>query len=102
MNRAEKILTLGLAAVSSLFLPACGTTVSGPELATLSPLVAKQTVLNSVSYLADYTQEGALPFTCEVRMRSDESIRRDYVWKDENDEEKKVTIIIRGGRAVKI
>ena len=102
MNRAEKILTLGLAAVSSLFLPACGTTVSGPELATLSPLVAKQTVLNSVSYLADYTQEGALPFTCEVRMRSDKLIRRDYVWRDTEGKENKVSIIVNGEKAVKI
>ena len=102
MNRAEKILILGLAALSSLFLPACGTTVSGPELAELSPLVASSVVLHSVSYLADYSQDGALPFTCEVRMRSDGSIRRDYVWKDENDAEKKVSIVISDRGAVRI
>jgi len=102
MNRAEKILTVGIAAVSSLFLPACGTTVSGPELAELSPLVSTPFVLTSVSYLADYTQEGALPFTCEVRMRSNGLIRRDYVWKDEEGKEKKVTIVVNGDKAVKI
>ena len=102
MNLAKTILIAGFAAVSSLLLPGCGTTLSGPEFAEASPLVSSPVPLSSISYLADYTQDGALPFTCEVLMRSDDMIRRNYVWKDETGTEKKVSVVINGPGAIRI
>ena len=102
MNLAKTILLAGFAAVSSLLLPGCATTLTGPEFAEASPLVSSSVPLRSVSYLADYTQDGALPFTCEVLMRSDDMIRRNYVWKDEAGAEKKVSVVINGLNAIRI
>ena len=102
MTRTKQILLAGFAGLSSLLLSACGTTVTGPELAEISPLVAAPAPLDAVSYVAEYTQDGALPFTCEVRMRSDKLVRRDYVWKDEKGAEKKVSVVINGDKAVRI
>lgn len=102
MNFAKTFLIASVAALSSLLLSACGSIVTGPELAEKSPLVVSQVPLTSASYFADYSQDGALPFTCEVRMNSDKLIRRDYTWKDEKGGEKKVSIVINGGKAVKI
>ena len=102
MNLAKTILLAGFAAVSSLLLPGCVTTLSGPEFAEASPLVVSTVPLSSVSYLVDYTQDGALPFTCEVLMRADGMIRRNYVWKDEKGAEKKVSVVINGPGAIRI
>ena len=102
MNLAKTILLAGFAAVSSLFLPGCATTLSGPEFAYASPLVSSSIPLSSVSYLVDYTQDGALPFTCEVLMRSDDMIRRNYVWTDETGKEKNVSVVINGPGAIRI
>ena len=102
MNLAKTILIAGFAAVSSLLLPGCGTTLSGPEFAEASPLVSSPVPLSSISYLVDYTQDGALPFTCEVLMRSDDMIRRNYVWTDETGKEKNVSVVINGPGAIRI
>ena len=102
MNLAKTILIAGFAAVSSLLLPGCATTLSGPEFAEASPLVSSTVPLRSASYLVDYAQDGALPFTCEVLMRSDDMIRRNYVWKDEKGAEKKVSVVINGPGAIRI
>ena len=102
MNLAKTIQLAGFAAVSSLFLPGCATTLSGPEFAYASPLVSSSIPLSSVSYLVDYTQDGALPFTCEVLMRSDDMIRRNYVWTDETGKEKNVSVVINGPGAIRI
>ena len=102
MNLAKTILLAGFAAVSSLLLPGCSTTLSGPEFAETSPLVSSSVPLRSVSYLVDYTQDGALPFTCEVLMCSNDMIRRNYVWKDETGAEKKVSVVINGPGAIRI
>ena len=102
MNLAKTFLLAGFAAVLSLFLPGCATTLSGPEFAEVSPLVSSPVPLRSVSYLVDYAQDGALPFTCEVLMRSDDMIRRNYVWKDETGAEKKVSVVINGPGAIRV
>ena len=52
--------------------------------------------------MVDYAQDGALPFTCEVLMRADDMIRRNYVWKDETGAEKKVSVVINGSNAIRI
>jgi len=102
MNFAKTILLAGFAAVSSLVLSACSSTLTGSELAAESPLVVSYAPLASVSYLADYTQDGALPFTCEVLMRPGNMIRRNYSWKDEKGADRNVSIVINGDKAVRI
>jgi len=102
MTGAKQILLAGFAAALSLLVSACHTTVTGPELAAESPLVVSSVPPTSASYLADYTQDGALPFTCEVMMRSDDMIRRDYTWQDDKGAARKVSIVINGDKAVRI
>ena len=101
MTLAKKLHIAGLAALSAFLLPACTSTLSGDEFAAEAPLVVSAAPLTSVAYSADYTQDGALPFTCEVKLASDNRIRRDYVWKDEESAEKKVSIVINGTEAVR-
>ena len=100
MTGAQQILLAGFAALC-MVLPACRSTTTA-ENVEVSPLIVSDQPLNSASYTAEYTQDGALPFTCEVLMRSHDMIRRDYIWKDETGADKKVSVIIRGGKAVKI
>ena len=101
MKGAKQILLAGFAALC-MVLPACHTPISGEAFVALrGPLVISPEPLNTVSYTAEYTQDGALPFTCEVKLTSDNRIRRDYVWKDEKDAEKKVSIVINGMEAVR-
>ena len=102
MNSAKQILLAGIAAGLSLFLSACGTTATGSELAAASPLIVTPAPLSTASYTAEYAQDGALPFTCEVLMRSDDMIRRNYVWKDETGAEKKVSVVINGPGAIRV
>ena len=102
MNSAKQILLAGFAAGLSLFLSACSTTVTGPELAAASPLVVSPEPLVSASYVTEYTQDGALPFVCEVKLGTEGRIRRDYAWKDENGADKKVSVVINGRKAVKL
>lgn len=105
MNFAKIILLAGFACVWPLLLSACR---NGADLAAQepfpakSPLVVSSAPLASISYLADYAQDGALPFTCEVLMRSDGMIRRNYAWKDETGADKNVSVVIRGDKAVRI
>ena len=100
MKGAKQILLAGFAALC-MVLPACHTPISGEEFARWAPLVISPEPLNTVSYTAEYTQDGALPFTCEVKLASDNRIRRDYVWKDEKGAEKKVSIVINDMEAVR-
>ena len=101
MNGTKQILLAGFA-VLCMVLPACHSPISGEEfVAYRGPLVISPEPLTTVSYTADYTQDGALPFTCEVKLTSDNRIRRDYVWKDEKDAEKKASIVINGMEAVR-
>ena len=100
MTGTKQILLAGFAALC-MVLPACHTPISGEEFAHWAPLVISLEPLNTVSYTAEYTQDGSLPFTCEVKLASDNRIRRDYVWKDEKDAEKKVSIVINGTEAVR-
>ena len=100
MNFAKTVLLAGFAALC-MVLPACRST-SDAENVEAPPLVDSPAPLNSVSYLAEYTQDGALPFSCEVKLGTDGRIRRDYVWKDEKGEDRKVSIVIRGDKAVKV
>ena len=102
MNSAKHILLAGFAAGLSLYLSACSTTVTGPELAAASPLVVTPAPLNTASYTAEYDQDGALPFTCEVKLGTEGRIHRNYVWKDEKGADKQVSIVISGGKAVRI
>ena len=102
MNSAKQILLAGFAAGLSLFLSACNTTVTGPELAAESPLVIPSAPLSTASYTAEYTQDGALPFTCEVNLGTDGRIRRNYAWKDESGADKQVSLVISDGKAVKL
>ena len=101
MKGMKQILLAGFAALC-MVLPACHTPISGEEFARWAPLVISPEPLNTVSYTAEYTQDGALPFTCEVKLASDNRIRRDYVWKDEKGAEKKVSIVINGTEAIKV
>ena len=94
MKGMKQILLAGFAALC-MVLPACRST-SEPELVEAPPLVVSNPPLTTASYTAEYTQDGALPFTCEVKLASDNRIRRDYVWKDEKDAEKKASIVING------
>ena len=100
MKGAKQILLAGFAALC-MVLSACHTPISGEEFAHWAPLVISPEPLNTVSYTAEYTQDGALPFTCEVKLASDNRIRRDYVWKDEKGAEKKAAVVINGAEAIK-
>ena len=100
MKGTKQILLAGFAALC-MVLSACHTPISGEEFAHWAPLVISPEPLNTVSYTADYTQDGALPFTCEVKLASDNRIRRDYVWKDEKGAEKKASVVISGAEAIK-
>ncbi len=100
MKGMKQILLAGFAALC-MVLPACHTPIPGEEFARRIPLVISPEPLNTVSYTAEYTQDGALPFTCEVKLASDNRIRRDYVWKDEKGAEKKVSVVINGTEAVR-
>ena len=86
MKGMKQILLAGFAALC-MVLPACRSTSESESVKTI-PLVAASIPLNTVSYFVDYTQDGALPFTCEVKLGTDGRIRRDYVWKDEKGAEK--------------
>ena len=99
MTGAQQILLAGFAALC-MVLPACRSTTTAESI-EVSPLIVSDLPLTSASYTAEYTQDGALPFTCEVLMRSNDMIRRNYTWKDETGADKKVSVIIRGGKAVK-
>ena len=100
MTGAKQILLAGFAALC-MVLPACRSTTE-PEPAEAPLLVVSNLPLSSASYTAEYTQDGALPFTCEVKLGTDGRIRRDYVWKDEKEAEKKVSIVINGQESGKI
>lgn len=102
MKGAKQILLAGFAALC-MVLPACHS-LSTPfiEDAEAPELVVSAEPLTTVSYTAEYAQDGALPFTCEVKLGTDGRVRRDYVWKDENGAEKKVSIVIDGTKAVRI
>ena len=100
MNGTKQILLAGFAALC-MVLPACHSPISGEEFVHWAPLVISPEPLNTVSYTAEYTQDGALPFTCEVKLASDNRIRRDYVWKDEKDAEKKASVVINGAEAIR-
>ncbi len=100
MKGMKQILLAGFAALC-MVLPACRSTSESESVKTI-PLVAASIPLNTVSYFVDYTQDGALPFTCEVKLGTDGRIRRDYVWRDEKDTEKKVSIVIDGKEAIRI
>ena len=100
MKGMKQILLAGFAALC-MVLPACHTPIPGEEFARRIPLVISSEPLNTVSYTAEYTQDGALPFTCEVKLASDNRIRRDYVWKDEKGAEKKAAVVISGAEAIK-
>lgn len=100
MKGAKQILLAGFAALC-MVLPACRST-SDSENVEAPPLVVSSAPLNSASYTADYTQDGALPFTCEVKLGTDGRIRRDYVWKDEKGADRKVSVVIDGTNAVRL
>ena len=102
MTGTKQILLAGFAALC-MVLPACHSPISGEEFVAYwgGPLVISPEPLNTVSYTAEYTQDGALPFTCEVKLGTDGRIRRDYVWKDEKGAEKKASVVIDGGKAVR-
>ena len=100
MTDAKQILLAGFAALC-MVLPACRST-SESDSVEPPPLVDSNLPLTAASYTAEYTQDGALPFTCEVKLGTGGRIRRDYVWKDEKDTDRKVSIMIDGDKAVKI
>ena len=100
MTGTKQILLAGFAALC-MGLPACQSETH-VENAEMPPLVVSHTPPGTVSYLAEYTQDGSVPFTCEVKLGTDGRIRRDYIWKDEKDADKKVSIVIDGGKAVRI
>ena len=100
MTGAKQILLAGFAALC-MVLPACRST-SESGTVEAPPLVASNLPLTAASYTAEYTQDGVLPFTCEVKLASDNRIRRDYVWRDEKDSVKKLSIVIDGDKAVRI
>ncbi len=102
MKGAKQILLAGFAALS-MVLPACQSTRSTfVENVEAPNLVVSSTPLDTVSYTADYTQDGGLPFTCEVKLGTDGRIRRDYVWKDEKGAEKKASVVFDGKKTVKL
>ena len=100
MKGTKQILLTGFAALC-MVLPACNQLFTGEYFAERVPLVISPEPLNTVSYTAEYTQDGALPFTCEVKLGTDGRIRRDYVWKDEAGAEKKASVVISGAEAIK-
>ena len=100
MKGAKQILLAGFAALC-MVLPACRSTTHIENVEPPS-LVVSSSPLNSASYTAEYTGDGSLPFTCEVKLASDNRIRRDYVWKDETGAEKKASVVIDGSKAVKL
>ena len=100
MTGTKQILLTGFAALC-MVLPACNQLYTGEAFANRAPLVISSEPLNTVSYTAEYTQDGALPFTCEVKLGTDGRIRRDYVWKDEKGAEKKASVVINGTEAIK-
>ena len=100
MKGTKQILLAGFIALC-MVLSACHSPISGEAFASWAPLVISPEPLNTVSYTAEYTQDGALPFTCEVKLGTDGRIRRDYIWKDEKDADKKVSIVINGSEAVR-
>ena len=100
MKGTKQILLAGFAALC-MVLPACRSTVDN-EIAKAPPLVVSPAPMDSASYSAEYTQDGSLPFTCEVKLGTNGRIRRDYVWKDENGADKKASVVIDGSNAVRI
>ncbi len=100
MKGTKQILLAGFAALC-MVLPACNPLYTGEYVADRAPLVISPEPLNTVSYTAEYTQDGALPFTCEVKLGTEGRIRRDYVWKDEGGAEKKASVVISGAEAIK-
>ena len=100
MKGTKQILLAGFAALC-MVLAACRST-SEPELVEAPPLVVSNPPLTTASYTAEYTQDGALPFTCEVKLGTDGRLRRDYVWKDDKGAEKKASIVIDGKEAIRI
>ena len=101
MTGKKQILLAGFAALC-MVLPACRSKTAFVENVESPLLVDSDMPLNTVSYTADYTQDGALPFSCEVSLGTDGRIRRDYAWKDENGAEKKVSVVIDGAKAVRL
>ena len=101
MTLAKMLPLAGFAALSAFLLSACTSTLSGDEFASEAPLVVSPAPITSVAYCADYAQEGALPFTCEVKLRSDGMIRRNYTW-SEAEQPRTVSIVVNGPRTAKI
>ena len=101
MTPAKTLSLAGIAALTAFASAACASTLTGDEFAAEAPLVASGSPLKSVSYVADYAQEGALPFTCEVKLRSDGMIRRNYTW-NEAEQPQTVSIVVNGPRTAKI
>ena len=99
MTGAKQILLAGFAAMS-LLLSACRST-SDAGVAEAPPLIVSPRPLTSASYTAEYTQDGALPFTCEVKLGTNGRIRRDYIWKDDNGADRRVSVVIAGEKAFK-
>ena len=100
MTGTKQILLAGFAALC-MALPACRSTehVDNVE---MPPLVVSNQPLSAVSYTAEYTQDGALPFTCEVKLGTDGRIRHDFVWRDETGADKKASVMIDGKKAIRI
>ena len=105
MKGAKQILLAGFAALC-MVLPACNSTESTKstfiENVEAPKLVVSSSPLAAVSYTAEYIQDAALPFTCEVKLGTDGRIRRDYAWKDEKGAEKKASIVSNGKNAVRL
>jgi len=100
MTGAKQILLTGFAALC-MVLPACHSTAYLENVET-PLLVVSDMPLTTASYTAEYTQDGALPFTCEVKLGTDGRIRRDYVWKDEKGAENKAAFVFNGQKAVRL
>ena len=100
MTGTKQILLAGFAALC-MVLSACRST-SHAENVEAPPLVDSSLPLNTASYTADYTQDGALPFSCKVKLGTDGRIRRDYVWKDENGADRMVSVVFDGKEAARI
>jgi len=101
MTLAKTLPLAGIAVLTAFASAACTSTLTGDEFAAEAPLVVSGSPLKSVSYVADYSQEGALPFTCEVQLRSDGMIRRNYTW-DDAQQAQTVSIVVNGPRTAKI
>ena len=101
MTPAKTLSLAGIAVLAAFASAACATTLTGDEFAAEAPLVVSGSPLKSVSYVADYAQEGAVPFTCEVKLRSDGMIRRNYTW-NEAEKAQTVSIVVNGPRTAKI